>query len=93
MDLDQYLEKMNTNTKIIWIQKLCPDFIFWNILGENKGEALVFSLCSPCIPLAFSTKIHFFAQKFHLKIPKNHANMLQNGLKNHFFTQNWCIFA
>ena len=27
MDLDQYLEKMITNTKIIWIQKLVEEFI------------------------------------------------------------------
>ena len=27
MDLDQYLEKMITNTKIIWIQEMEKDFI------------------------------------------------------------------
>ena len=26
MDLDQYLEKMNTNTNVIWIQELCGLF-------------------------------------------------------------------
>ena len=55
MDLDQYLEKMNTNTKIIWIQNIAPIFIlilnFKNrILNlQNKIEIVAF----------FSQKKHF----------------------------------
>ena len=32
MDLDQYLEKMNTNNKVIWIQKMDGDCKLFKII-------------------------------------------------------------
>ena len=61
MDLDQYLEKMNTNTKIIWIQiRLGPYFLqiililasFLQFRGPNLLQSLFFRLFCPIFLLS-----------------------------------------
>ena len=61
MDLDQYLEKMNTNTEFIWIQNMEADWfvrVFFNVISLNMPLIDCFLIILSTDSMAKDLNIH-----------------------------------
>ena len=89
MDLDQYLEKMNTITEIIWILKPGgPGFIFLKI-GEIKGKSVEYH-CVAGVVWPGSNTLKFLLKS--LQISQKQAILVYFGLNSAYFGLIWAIF-